>query len=117
MEIIHFEHVSVAYDEEDVLHDINLSIKEGQHTVILGGNGSGKSTLLKLFSNDLYPRFSETTTKEVFGKKVWDIWELKKHLGIITNDLHYQFSERAPDLNAFEVILSGSYSRFRIYEH
>jgi len=117
MEIIHFEHVNVAYDEHDVLHDINLSIKEGQHTVILGGNGSGKSTLLKLFSNDLYPRFSETTTKEVFGKKVWDIWELKKHLGIITNDLHYQFSERAPNLNAFEVILSGFYSSFHIYEH
>ena len=117
MEIIHFEHVNVAYDEQDVLHDIHLSIKEGQHTVILGGNGSGKSTLLKLFSNDLYPRFNETTTKEVFGKKVWDIWELKKHLGIITNDLHYQFSERAPDLNAFEVILSGFYSSFHIYEH
>ena len=117
MEIIHFEHVNVAYDEEDVLHDIHLSINEGQHTVILGGNGSGKSTLLKLFSNDLYPRFSETSVKEVFGKKVWDIWELKKHLGIITNDLHYQFSERAPDLNAFEVILSGFYSSFHIYEH
>ncbi|KFL35059.1 MULTISPECIES: ATP-binding cassette domain-containing protein [unclassified Sulfurospirillum] len=117
MEIIHFEHVNVAYDEEDVLHDIHLSINEGQHTVILGGNGSGKSTLLKLFSNDLYPRFSDTMTKEVFGKKVWDIWELKKHLGIITNDLHYQFSERAPDLNAFEVILSGFYSSFHIYEH
>lgn len=117
MEIIHFEHVNVAYDEQDVLHDIHLRINEGQHTVILGGNGSGKSTLLKLFSNDLYPRFSETSIKEVFGKKVWDIWELKKHLGIITNDLHYQFSERAPDLNAFEVILSGFYSSFHIYEH
>jgi len=117
MEIIHFEHVNVAYDEEDVLRDINLSIKEGQHTVILGANGSGKSTLLKLFSNDLYPRFNEATTKEVFGKKVWDIWELKKHLGIITNDLHYQFSERAPDLSGFEVTLSGFYSSFHIYEH
>ena len=117
MEIINFEHVNVAYDEEDVLRDINLSIKEGQHTVILGANGSGKSTLLKLFSNDLYPRFNEATTKEVFGKKVWDIWELKKHLGIITNDLHYQFSERAPDLSGFEVTLSGFYSSFHIYEH
>ncbi len=117
MEIIHFEHVNVAYDEQDVLHDINLSIKEGQHTVILGANGSGKSTLLKLFSNDIYPRFSEASIKEVFGKKVWDIWELKKHLGIITNDLHYQFSERAPDLNGFEVTLSGFYSSFHIYEH
>ena len=117
MEIINFGHINVAYEDENVLHDINLCIKEGEHTVILGANGSGKSTLLKLFSNDLYPRFSETMKKEVFGKSVWDIWELKKHLGIITNDLHYQFSERAPNLNAFEVILSGFYSSFHIYEH
>ncbi|MDY0264071.1 MAG: ATP-binding cassette domain-containing protein [Sulfurospirillum cavolei] len=117
MEIIHFEHVNVAYDEEDVLHDIQLSISEGQHTAILGANGSGKSTLLKLFSNDIYPRFNPKMRKEIFGKSIWDIWELKKHLGIITNDLHYQFSERAPDLNGFEVTLSGFYSSFHIYEH
>lgn len=117
MEIINFKHIDVAYDEEDVLHDINLNIKEGQHTVILGANGSGKSTLLKLFSNDIYPRFSEQATKEVFGKTVWDIWELKKHLGIITNDLHYEFTQRAGFLKGFEVVLSGFYSSFHIYEH
>ena len=117
MEIINFKHVNVAYEEEDVLHDINLSIQEGQHTVILGANGSGKSTLLKLFSNDIYPRFSEVTSKEVFGQKVWDIWELKKHLGIITNDLHYEFTQRAAFLKGFEVVLSGFYSSFHIYEH
>ena len=95
MEIIRFEHVNVAYEDKNVLHDISLSIAEGQHTAILGANGSGKSTLLKLFSNDIYPRYDEAMTKEVFGKSVWDIWELKRHLGIITNDLHYQFTERA----------------------
>lgn len=117
MEIIHFEHINVAYEDQNVLHDINLSIKEGQHTVILGANGSGKSTLLKLFSNDIYPRYSDSMRKEVFGKSVWDIWELKKHLGIITNDLHYQFSERSPDLSGFEVVLSGFFSSFHLYEH
>ncbi|ACZ12542.1 ABC transporter ATP-binding protein [Sulfurospirillum deleyianum] len=117
MEIVNFEHICVAYEDENVLHDISLKIKEGEHTAILGANGSGKSTLLKLFSNDIYPRYSEVMKKEVFGKSVWDIWELKKNLGIITNDLHYQFSERAPDLNGFEVALSGFFSSFHLYEH
>lgn len=117
MDIIHFEHINVAYEYENVLHDICLRIQDGQHTVILGGNGSGKSTLLKLFSNDIYPRYSDEMKKEVFGKSVWDIWELKRHLGIITNDLHYQFTERAPDLSGFEVALSGFFSSFHIYEH
>ena len=61
--------------------------------------------------------YSEKTKKEIFGKTVWDIWELKRHLGIITNDLHYQFSERAPDLSGFEVALSGFFSSFHLYEH
>ena len=117
MEIVNFEHICVAYEDENVLHDISLKIKEGEHTAILGSNGSGKSTLLKLFSNDIYPRYSDVMKKEVFGKSVWDIWELKKHLGIITNDLHYQFSERAPDLSGFEVVLSGFFSSFHLYEH
>lgn len=117
MEIICFEHLNVAYEEQNVLHDICLCITEGQHTAILGANGSGKSTLLKLFSNDIYPRFHEGMRKEVFGKRIWDIWELKRHLGIITNDLHYQFTERASFLNGFEVALSGFFSSFHIYEH
>jgi len=117
MEIICFEHLNVAYEEQNVLHDICLCITEGQHTAILGANGSGKSTLLKLFSNDIYPRFHEGMRKEVFGKSIWDIWELKRHLGIITNDLHYQFTERASFLNGFEVALSGFFSSFHIYEH
>lgn len=117
MNIIEFKNINVAYEEKNVLHDISLSIKEGQHTAILGANGSGKSTLLKLFSNDIYPRYSSVMKKEVFGKKIWDIWELKRHLGIITNDLHYEFTQRAGFLNGFEVVLSGFFSSFHIYEH
>ena len=117
MEIICFKHVNVAYETTNVLHEIDLCIKEGEHTAILGANGSGKSTLLKLFSNDIYPRYSESMKKEVFGKSRWDIWELKRHLGIITNDLHYQFTERAGFLNGLEVALSGFFSSFHIYEH
>lgn len=117
MNIINFQNLNVSYDDVTVLHDIALCIKEGEHTAILGANGSGKSTLLKLFSNDIYPRFNEAMRKEVFGKTTWDIWELKRHLGIITNDLHYQFTERASFLNAYEVALSGFYSSFHIYEH
>lgn len=92
MDIVNFRNINVAYEEKNVLNNINLSIKEAEHTAILGANGSGKSTLIKLFSNDIYPRFSEELVKEVFGQKIWDIWELKKHLGIITNDLHYEFT-------------------------
>ena len=59
MNIINFENVNIGYDYRFlVLNKVNLTIKEGEHWVILGANGSGKSTLIKLMSNDLYPQYS-----------------------------------------------------------
>ena len=38
----------VAYDTRVILDSVNLTIKDGETLVILGGSGSGKSTLLRL---------------------------------------------------------------------
>ena len=43
-----FERVRFAYDQEDVLHGVSLSIPEGSLTALVGESGSGKSTLAKL---------------------------------------------------------------------
>ncbi|NQY52156.1 MAG: ATP-binding cassette domain-containing protein [Campylobacteraceae bacterium] len=111
MYIINFENVNIGYDYRYlVLKNINLKIKEGENWVILGANGSGKSTLLKLMSNDLYANTYYKFKKEIFGKQVWDISELKKKLGIVTNDLHNDFVYNAQNSSAFEIIISGFYS-------
>ncbi len=41
-------------DSRKIFNKLNLSIKAGQHTAILGNDGSGKTTLLHLIGN-LYP--------------------------------------------------------------
>ncbi len=41
------EHVAVGYGRRVVLPDVNLSLRRGSFTGLLGANGSGKSTLLK----------------------------------------------------------------------
>jgi ATP-binding cassette subfamily C protein CydC len=45
-----FEHVSFAYaaGENDVLHDITLSLSPGQRVALVGKSGSGKTTLGRL---------------------------------------------------------------------
>lgn len=41
-------HVTFAYEEEEILHDYSLAVKPGQIVGIHGASGSGKSTMLKL---------------------------------------------------------------------
>ncbi|HDK7168357.1 TPA: ABC transporter ATP-binding protein [Clostridium botulinum] len=43
-----FDNVHFAYQDEEVLHGISLSIEEGKFTALVGESGSGKSTLAKL---------------------------------------------------------------------
>lgn len=45
-----FDHVSFHYhgSKKEVLHDISMSIEQGQHIAIVGENGAGKSTIVKL---------------------------------------------------------------------
>jgi ATP-binding cassette subfamily B protein len=47
---IHINHLSFRYrvNQHMVLHDINLSINQGEHIALVGDNGSGKTTLIKL---------------------------------------------------------------------
>lgn len=115
--ILDFENVYVSYDVKPVLENINLQINQDEHWAILGANGSGKSTLIKLISNDLYPNTKYPFKKHIFGKDRWSIFDLKKNLGIITNDLHNYFEKQGNFLSAYEVILSGYYSSIGVFKH
>jgi iron complex transport system ATP-binding protein len=111
MNIIDFENVNIGYDYRYlVLKEINLKIKEGEHWVILGANGSGKSTLLKLLSNDLYPNTHYKFKKKIFDQEKWDIFELKKQLGIVSNEIQNEFVYNARFDTAYEIVRSGFYA-------
>lgn len=45
---IYFQDVSFRYDEAEVLHNINITMRQGSLTALVGPSGSGKSTLMKL---------------------------------------------------------------------
>lgn len=45
---IKFENVTFSYEDKEVLHGVNLELKQGTTTALVGESGSGKSTLAKL---------------------------------------------------------------------
>ena len=48
--MIEFSHVSKAFGEHKAVSDLNLHIKEGSFSVLIGTSGSGKSTTLKMIN-------------------------------------------------------------------
>jgi iron complex transport system ATP-binding protein len=105
--IIEIKNVTAYHGQTRVFSDLSLAIPQGCHTVILGPNGAGKSTLLKLLSRELYPVQRDGSYIRLFGQERWNVWELRTHFGIISNDLQQQYQGNALGLN---VILSGYYS-------
>lgn len=85
--------------ENDVLHNINLEVREGEFLTLLGPSGCGKTTLLRLISG-----FEEPTQGKVFldGK---DVSNMPPHL----RHIHTVFQSYAlfPHMTVFENVAFG----------
>ena len=111
--LIQFENVTVQRDDRIVLNQIDLSIAQGEHVAILGPNGSGKSTLIKVISRELYPLLKEEPwSLQILGRDRWHLFELRNHLGIVSNDW-MQMCTR--DFGGFEMVLSGFFGSTGIW--
>ncbi len=69
-DIIEFNNVSFGYEDEDVLKNINLSLKKGEKYLVIGPSGGGKSTLLKLLRKYFSPKNGEIL---IDGKSLKDV--------------------------------------------
>ena len=47
MKLLEIKNVKKSFGAVDVLHDISLSVEQGEVVAIIGPSGSGKSTLIK----------------------------------------------------------------------
>ncbi len=70
-----------------ILHDVSLRMHSDEHLVILGPNGCGKSTLIKTLTCECYPLARPETRVRIFGRERWELFELRKRLGIVEADL------------------------------
>ncbi|AOY74655.1 ABC transporter ATP-binding protein [Clostridium formicaceticum] len=59
MEAIRLNNLSVAYEDNLIIDQMNLSIPKGKISIIIGANGCGKSTLLKSIARIIKPQSGE----------------------------------------------------------
>ena len=90
--------VNVALGDRIVLEDINLTIAAFEHVTILGPNGCGKSTLIRTMNCELYPIVQPGMEVSIFGRSRWNLTELRKHFGIVSDSHPGLYStSKAPD--------------------
>ncbi len=110
-EFLDLRKVNVARGERIVLHNINLSIRAGEHVAILGPNGCGKSTLILTVSCQLYPMVRPGMQSRIFGRERWDLTELRRHFGVVAAGLLGELpGERTALTTGLDAVIAGFFS-------
>lgn len=95
-----------------VFDRLSLTIEQHERVAILGPNGSGKTTLLKTITRELYPVVRDDSHVRILGKERWNVWELRRHIGVVSFDLHQRYTATT---TALEVVLSGFHSSIGVH--
>jgi iron complex transport system ATP-binding protein len=104
--------VNVARGERVVLHDVNLTIRAGEHVAILGPNGCGKSTLILTMTCQIYPIVTPDMRVRIFGRERWDLTQLRKHFGVVAAGLMGSElpGERTAVTKGIDAVIAGFFS-------
>ena len=92
-----------------VIEDLNLKIGYSENVILIGPNGSGKSSLIEIINRNIYPVIGNDSKLKMFNKELINIWELRKRISTVNNDIKNRIN---PNLQVFDLILSGLYGRY-----
>lgn len=113
-EVVKMDDVTIRYGERVILDSMNWTIRKGQKWALCGDNGSGKSTLLSLICAD-NPQ-SYACHISLFGNRRGSgesIWEIKKHIGYVSPEMHRAYSKNLP---AIDIVASGLHDTIGLYK-
>ena len=109
--ILEIKNIDVSYGQIQALHNVSLSIDEGEIVTLIGSNGAGKSTLLlSIFGN---PRAHNGTISykgnDITNIQTYDVSKLG--ISLVPEGRHI-----FPKMTVLENILMGAFPRNNEYE-
>lgn len=66
-DVLHIENLSKSFGEKLLFSNLDIDVKKGEKTAIIGENGRGKTTLFKIMLNELKP----DTGHSILGRNVF----------------------------------------------
>jgi iron complex transport system ATP-binding protein len=112
--LVEFRCASVILGGGAALDRVSLVIGRREHVAILGPNGSGKSTLVRTLAGDLLAAADGVGSVRVLGRDRWSLFEVRRHLGIVSDDL--QASCDRP-VTVRRLVLGGFFGSLGIFPH
>ncbi len=97
--IIELKNITMSFENEKVLDEINLSIRDKEFITLLGPSGCGKTTTLRIIAGFLSPEEGDVIFS---GKKINDVPAYKRQVNTI-----FQRYALFPHLNVFENVAFG----------
>ena len=97
--IIDLKNISVSFDGQPILKDLNLYIRDGEFITLLGPSGCGKTTTLRIIAGFLEPDSGEVVFE---GKAINGVPAYKRQVNTI-----FQRYALFPHLNVYENIAFG----------
>jgi len=99
--VLCIEQVSFAYNDEPVLHQVDLTVHQGEFVALMGHNGAGKSTLLKLCIGLLKPGRGRIRVLG-FDPQATPVEQLARYVGLVPqNPNALLFADTVSDELAF----------------
>lgn len=80
--MIEFQNITKRYKQTTILHDISLTINDGETVCLVGESGSGKTTLLKMI-NRLIPPTSGQILIDGRDISEMDVLALRRNIGYV----------------------------------
>lgn len=112
--VVKLNKVSIRYGERTILRELDWTVKCGEKWALSGVNGAGKSTLLSLVCADNPQSYACDIT--LFDRKRGSgesIWEIKKHIGYVSPEMHRAYLKNIP---AIDIVASGLHDSIGLYK-